>query len=180
MTARLFTIGHSSRSFDDFLALLRAHGIACVADIRRFPASRRHPHFGRTPLAAALAASSIGYDHRPALGGMRDPDGSDANAGLADPRLRGYADHMHTSAFARELDALIVAASVEPIACMCAEADPAHCHRALMSDALLARGVTVEHIRSLELRTLHTFSDGARVRDGQVEYPARQSELKLF
>jgi uncharacterized protein (DUF488 family) len=180
VAARLFTIGHSSRTLGELLDLVRAHTIARVVDIRRFPASRRHPHFGRAPIEAALVAAGIGYDHRPGLGGMRDPDGSDVNAGIADPRLRGYADHMQTPAFDADLNALAAAAADERLACMCAEADPARCHRALLSDALLGRGVAVEHILELDRCVPHVLSEGASLRDGRVAYPARQSELKLF
>ncbi len=180
MSVRLFTIGHSSRDLAAFLDLLSAHRIARIVDVRRFPASRRHPHFGGAALSASLAAAGFGYDHRPGLGGMRDPDGSEINAGLADVRLRAYADHMRTPAFDADLSALIALAGTERIACMCAEADPAHCHRSLLADALVANGVAVDHILDRETIAPHVLHRGAIARAGRVEYPARQAELKLF
>ena len=143
----LHTIGHSTHPADLFAGLLRTHGIATLADVRSVPRSRHNPQFDREALAATLQALGIGYVHLPALGGMRRPRPDSVNLGLRSAGLRGYADHMQTDEFRRGLERLEALAAAGATAIMCAEAEPSRCHRALLSDALLARGWRVLHIR---------------------------------
>jgi uncharacterized protein (DUF488 family) len=178
-TPTLWTVGHGARSEAELLALLAAHGIATLVDVRRMPQSRRHPHFGRERLSASLVAAGVRYQHRPGLGGMREPDGSDTNAGIREPAFRGYADYMQTPGFAAELAALIADAAAGPTAVLCAESDPAHCHRSFIADALLARRLSVLHIRDTEAAVPHVLRRGARIEGMRVAYPASQTELGL-
>lgn len=151
------TIGHSTRELDEFLALLQAHGVGHVADVRRFPGSRRHPHFGREALAAALAATGIGYTHFRELGGRRAPVSDSSNRALRHTAFRGYADHMQTPSFAQAMEALLALIRGQRVAVMCAEARPEQCHRRLLADALVARGARVEHIHAREQRVPHSL-----------------------
>jgi uncharacterized protein (DUF488 family) len=184
MRARLiFTVGHSTRAFDEFVALLRAHGVAQLADVRTVPKSRRHPHFAQDSLAHALPEASIGYRHFRDLGGLRKPRGDSRNTAWRHPSFRGYADHMQTPAFASALDELVAWAGenggserVAPntaaaTAIMCAEAVWWQCHRQLIADALVARGIEVRHIMSAASAPAHTLTDFARVDGGRVTYP---------
>jgi len=139
--------------------------------VRSLPASRRHPHFSAAPLAAALAARGIAYTHLPALGGLRRARPDSANTALGDGALRGYADHMQTPAFEDGLKALLDLAARGRVACLCAEADPSRCHRALLADALVARGVEVLHLLSEASATPHRLHPRARVHEGRVSYP---------
>ena len=148
-----------------------------MVDVRRLPRSRRHPHFGREPLAAALAAAGMRYDHREGLGGMREPDGSSTNAGLEVAAFRGYADYMRTERFVAELEGLLALAGARRTAMMCAEAALAECHRSLIADALTARGIVVEHILGDGGTVRHGLRRTARVASGRVTYPAPQGEL---
>jgi len=173
----LWTLGHSSRTLKELLALIEAHAIEGVADVRRVPRSRRHPHFGREHLADALRAAGIRYDHREGLGGMRAPDGTPGNAGLRVAAFRGYADYMQTPAFAVELTALLELAGARRTAILCAEAAPAECHRSLIADAVTARGWVVEHILGEGGAVRHELRAGARVVEGKVAYPSSQGGL---
>jgi uncharacterized protein (DUF488 family) len=174
-TLAMLTVGHSSHELAPFLALLRAHGVEHVADVRRFPGSRRFPHFHAGALSAGLAAEGIGYTHFRDLGGRREPRPDSPNPGLRSAAFRGYADHMESAAFARALESLLHRAGSSRVVVMCAEADPAHCHRRILADALTARGVRVAHIRSEEVAAPHALSPGARVEAGRVTYPRESS-----
>jgi uncharacterized protein (DUF488 family) len=167
----IFTIGHSTRSGDEFLALLEAHAIGGVADVRTIPRSRRHPHFSREALAPFLAAHDIAYEHFPALGGLRKPRPDSINGGWRHPAFRGYADHMQTAEFAAAVDALLKFAANRRVAVMCAEAKWWQCHRQLLSDALVARGVEVRHIMNPREADPHELSSFARVAGSTVTYP---------
>jgi uncharacterized protein (DUF488 family) len=167
----ILTVGHSSRELDGFLALLRAHGVQHLADVRRFPGSARYPHFNAESLARVLEREGLAYTHFRDLGGRRGTRPGSPNLGLRGAAFRGYADHMASEAFARALERLLAAAAGSRVAIMCAEADPAHCHRRLLADALVARGARVEHIRGEAMVTPHTLSPGARVEAGHVTYP---------
>jgi uncharacterized protein (DUF488 family) len=167
----LFTIGHSTRSFEEFLALLRAHGVNAVADVRTVPRSRRHPHFAREALAPALEAQGIGYRHFPGLGGLRKPRSDSRNGGWRHPSFRGYADHMETAEFASALDALSATASELVVAVMCAEAVWWQCHRQLIADAMVARGFVVRHIMSAADAPEHRLTPFARIDGTSVHYP---------
>lgn len=172
----VYTIGHSTRDIDRFIALLEREHIQHVADVRSFPGSRRNPQFGREALAASLAARGIGYSHHPELGGRRHTRPDSPNGAWRNESFRGYADYMLTPAFATALDVLLDRAARERTAIMCAEAVPWRCHRSLISDALVALGVDVQHI--LDARTEpHHLTPFAIVRDGVLYYPPEQTEL---
>jgi uncharacterized protein (DUF488 family) len=173
----VFTIGHSNRSLDALVWVLRSHEVAHVVDVRRFPRSRRHPHFDAAVLARELPAAGLGYEHAVGLGGFRRPAPRSVNTGLSTPAFQGYADYMQTADFARHLAALIATAVTTHIAIMCAEALPDHCHRSLLSDALTAQGLDVRHIIDANPPAPHTMSPGARIESGRVTYPG---QIELF
>ena len=178
----VYTIGHSTRTLEDFLALLRREGIRALIDVRAFPMSRRHPHFNREELAAALQPSSITYTHAPALGGRRRLRADSQNTAWRNESFRAYADHMGTSEFQRALDDVIASARATPTTIMCAEAVPWRCHRGLIADALVARGCEVRHVLDAGVDR-HTLPEFARVVNEEVTYPspredaAEQAEL---
>jgi len=166
------TIGHSTRTADAFLALLRAHGLTGVADVRTVPRSRRHPHFSREALAAFLAPHGVAYVHLPGLGGLRKPQPDSPNGGWRHEGFRGYADHMGTREFADALEALIAFAEGRRAAVMCAEAKWWQCHRRLVADALVALGMEVRHVMSAHDAPRHELTPFARVAGSTVHYPA--------
>jgi uncharacterized protein (DUF488 family) len=171
--ASIFTVGHSTRSAEDLIALLEAQGITVLVDVRRFPGSRRHPQFGRDALAGALAARGIRYAHAPGLGGRRPVRPDSPNTAWRDRGFRGYADHMQTREFVEALAELEDLAARETVAIMCAEAVPWRCHRRLISDALVAHGIRVLHILGPGRVEEHVLDPHARVRpDGSLVYPA--------
>ncbi len=172
MSDRLFTIGHSVRPLDDFVALLRAHGVTGLADVRTVPRSRRHPHFSKDSLETTLPAAAIVYRHFPELGGLRKPRRDSLNGGWRHAGFRGYADHMATPAFASAVDELMTFGLTHVVAVMCAEAKWWQCHRQLIADALVARGVDVRHIMSPRDAPAHELTPFSRVDRGQVTYPA--------
>lgn len=178
----VYTIGHSTRALEDFVALLRREDIRHLADVRTFPSSRRYPHFNREPLERALAEAGIGYSHHPALGGRRTPRRDSHNTAWRNAGFRGYADYMEGAEFEAGLERLLEIVGATPTAIMCAEAVPWRCHRSLIADALVARGVGVEHILDAGTKP-HTLTSFARAHDGRVSYAAdtqsvpRQSEL---
>ena len=169
----LYTVGHSTREADAFIALLSAHGIDVLVDVRRFPGSRRHPQFGSDPLRSALTGSGIGYRHAEALGGRRTARPDSPHGAWRNASFRGYADHMDTTEFQEALNEVLAEAEACNVALMCAEAVHWRCHRNLIADAATARGVGVFHIHSAERVERHTLSPHADVRpDGTVAYPA--------
>jgi uncharacterized protein (DUF488 family) len=167
----ILTIGHSTRTAAEFLALLRAHQIAGVADVRRVPRSRRHPHFSSDELSIFLRAHGIDYRHLAGLGGLRKPAPDSANIGWRHSAFRGYADYMHTSEFAEALAGLLEFAEGRPTAVMCAEAKWWQCHRQLIADALTARNIPVSHIMSPAAAPRHVLTPFARVEGTDVRYP---------
>jgi uncharacterized protein (DUF488 family) len=171
-SALILTIGHSTRTLEELIALLRAHRVERLVDVRAYPRSRRHPQFNSDTLPASLAAAGIDYGHLPALGGKREGRPDSKNIGWREPAFRAYADHMDTAVFAGGLAALLAAAARQRVAIMCAEAHPSHCHRSLISDALVARAVPVEHIVGPGPRQPHRPPPFARLADGRVTYPA--------
>lgn len=171
------TLGHSTRALDGFLALLDEHGIAGVADVRRFPASRRHPHFERDALAAALVATGRSYDWMPALGGRRPVRPDSPHVGWREPGFRGYADHMDSDEFRRALDDLVARAGERATAILCAEAVPWRCHRQLLADALVVRGLDVVHVLDVASARPHRLTAFARVADGRLVYDGGQLAL---
>jgi uncharacterized protein (DUF488 family) len=168
---RLMTIGHSTRTADQFLALLQAHGVTGIADVRAIPRSRRHPHFSRDSLAAFLEARGIAYEHFPALGGLRKPRPDSPNTGWRHPAFRAYADHMQSAEFRDALEALLAFARGCLAAVMCAESLWWQCHRQLIADVLVARGVDVRHIMSASSAPAHELTSFARVDGFEVLYP---------
>jgi uncharacterized protein (DUF488 family) len=167
----VFTVGHSTRGLDDFVQLLRAHAVACLADVRTVPRSRRNPQFDRETLPDALRPYGIAYAHLPALGGLRHPRADSPNAGWRNASFRGFADYMATPEFAAGIAELIGLAARRRTAVMCAEAVPWRCHRSLIADALLVRGVAVEHILTEHRRAPHKLTPWARVDGTAITYP---------
>jgi uncharacterized protein (DUF488 family) len=174
---RLFTIGHSTRSFAEVLELLRREGVRHLIDVRAFPASRRYPHFSKESLESSLPAASIRYTHFPELGGRRKGSVDSRNVQWRNAGFRAYADYMETAEFDSALDSLLVHAAESVTAVMCAEAVPWRCHRTLISDAAEARGVQVFHILD-SATSRHTITSFAAVEDLRVRYDKpKQSEL---
>jgi uncharacterized protein (DUF488 family) len=169
----VFTIGHSTRTLDAFLALLHREAIGHLVDVRRFPVSRRYPHFDSAPLAASLAELGISYEHALALGGRRSADPASRNIGWRNTSFRGYADHTATPEFQAALDRLLAAADRAPTVIMCAEAVPWRCHRTLIADAVLARGRRARHILDAST-TEHVLTRFGIIVNGRVEYPGEQ------
>jgi uncharacterized protein (DUF488 family) len=167
---RVYTIGHSNQSLDSFLTALTAHAVSLVVDVRRFPSSRRHPHFGGARLQPALAAAGIDYVHAPDLGGHRVPTIDSPHTALREGAFRGYADHMDTPAFAAAVDGVLAQASTRRVAVMCAERDWRDCHRGLMADYLKVRGHDVVHILSADAQEPHPYTRSARIVDGALSY----------
>jgi uncharacterized protein (DUF488 family) len=174
----VYTIGHSTRSAEHLLALLRQAEVELVADVRAFPSSRRHPQFNRAELAKWLPEAGTGYAHMPGLGGRRKPAADSPNGGWREAAFRGYADYMGSEEFRRALAELEDAARERPTAVMCAEAVWWRCHRRLIADALTARGWRVEHLGLGQPPPTHELPDFAIVeQDGTVTYPPRQPTL---
>ena len=167
----VWTLGHSTRSFDEFLALLEENHIQLLVDVRHFPTSKRVPWAAKASLAEALRDHRIGYEHFVDLGGYRKARSDSVNTSWRNSSFRGYADHMASPGFAAALDRLLALAAESRAAIMCAEAVPWKCHRSLLSDALLARGVRVVDILSPEKTEEHRLTKFARVDGGQVTYP---------
>jgi uncharacterized protein (DUF488 family) len=167
----IFTIGHSTRPKEEFLNMLRAHGVELLIDIRTVPRSRRNPQFNREALPEPLAAAGIDYLHMPSLGGLRHARPDSPNAAWQNASFRGYADYMQTLEFTAAIESLIEFGSGKQTAIMCAEAVPWRCHRSLVGDALMARGIAVEDIMSATRRQAHKLTPFARVEGTRVWYP---------
>jgi len=170
----VLTVGHSTRSQEDFIALLQAHSVKRLVDVRSIPRSRHNPQFNRDRLASALRRAGISYLHMKDLGGLRHPRSDSLNAAWRNASFRGYADHMQTRKFAAGLRKLMKAAKTKRTAIMCAEAVPWRCHRSLIGDALLAHGYHVEEIESLKRTRPHVLTPWARVKGAKIIYPAPQ------
>ena len=167
---RIYTIGHSTRSLDELIGLLREHKIGRLADIRRYPGSRRYPHFSREALAVSLPPHGIEYVHIPELGGRRKPAADSPNTAWRNEQFRGYADYMATPEFGRALDGLLT--SAVPTAIMCAEAVPWRCHRNLVADELTRRGHEVVHIIGPGASHKHVMNPHARIENDRLVYPS--------
>jgi uncharacterized protein (DUF488 family) len=169
---KIYTVGHSTRSAPEFLALLAAHGIRRLVDVRRYPGSRRHPHFAREKLAPALEFEGVTYVHALELGGRRTPAPDSPNTAWRSPSFRAYADHMSSAEFQDWLNRLMEWAPGSDTAIMCAEAVPWRCHRQLIADALVAKGIEVFNITAPGHAAAHELSPHARVAaNGTVTYP---------
>jgi uncharacterized protein (DUF488 family) len=173
----VYTIGHSTRTQADFIALLRHYGVATLVDVRKMPRSRNNPQFNREELATALPRAGIAYAHLPRLGGLRRGLGeASPNSGWRNASFRAYADYMQTPDFALGLDELHAIAATGPVALMCAEAVPWRCHRSLIADALTIRGVEVREIQSLTRTEVHKLTPFADVQGLDLTYPAYDEE----
>ncbi|MEO7254686.1 MAG: DUF488 domain-containing protein [Casimicrobium sp.] len=170
------TIGHSNRTIGAFVDLLLANDVARVIDVRTIPRSRHNPQFNLDSLPQSLQAVGIAYEHRPGLGGLRHALATSANTGWRNASFRGYADYMQTDAFAENVDEVIRIARSERCALMCAEAVPWRCHRSLIADALLVRGVCVEDIIGAHGRKPHVLTPFAQVDGLHVTYPPAADE----
>jgi uncharacterized protein (DUF488 family) len=169
--AVVYTVGHSTHPIETFIAMLAAHGVRTLVDVRTAPGSRRNPQFGQEPLRRELQPAGIGYRHMKELGGLRKPSGESANAGWRNESFRGYADYMQSDEFAAALDELIAIAAADVTAIMCAEAVPWRCHRSLIGDALSVRGISVIDIFSDSKSRPHTLTSFARVSGTTITYP---------
>jgi uncharacterized protein (DUF488 family) len=168
----VLTIGHSTRTLDEFIRLLQAHGVSRVVDVRTVPRSRHNPQFNKASLPRALKQAGLGYVHLPGLGGLRHAKGDSLNVGWRNASFRGFADYMQTPEFEESLEELIRFATEERVALMCAEAVPWRCHRSLIADALLVHRVRTEDIMSLTRRQVHSLTPFANVRGTSITYPA--------
>jgi uncharacterized protein (DUF488 family) len=167
----VLTIGHSTRTLDGFIRLLQAQGVEQVVDVRTVPRSRRNPQFNRETLPDALKGVGIDYEHVAGLGGLRRARADSVNVGWRNASFRGFADYMQTPEFAANLDSLIALAKAKRITLMCAEAVPWRCHRSLIADALVVRGIKVAHIMSGVRVQEHTLTPFARVEGLRITYP---------
>ena len=170
----MLTIGHSTRSLEEFIGLLQAHGATRVVDVRTVPRSRFNPQFNKASLPAALKKAGLGYVHWPGLGGLRHARPDSVNLGWRNASFRGYADYMQSPEFQQSLAGLIDLANRERIVLMCAEAVPWRCHRSLIADALWVRGIHTEDIMSLTRRQPHPLTPFAKVRGTAITYPAEK------
>ncbi|MGE3809863.1 MAG: DUF488 family protein [Gemmataceae bacterium] len=171
----IFTVGHSTRSFEELVEILRAHGVERLIDVRTIPRSRHNPQFNRETLSKALRNRRFSYRHMKALGGLRRARPDSINTGWRNAAFRGFADYMQTPSFEEALNRLLELAEQEPTAIMCAEAVPWRCHRSLIADALVARGYQVRDIMSVASAKPHVLKPMARVHGKQVTYPAEET-----
>jgi uncharacterized protein (DUF488 family) len=172
----VFTIGHSNRTLDEFIGVLHAHHVETVVDVRRMPGSRANPQFDQEALADELRRSGIGYLHLPGLGGLRRRQPGSPNGGWRNPSFQGYADYMQTPEFESALQEVIEAARQKRVALLCAEAVPWRCHRSLIADALVARGLAVSHILSATRCDPHALRAWAHVDGTKLTYPPTPGE----
>ncbi|MGE5264512.1 MAG: DUF488 family protein [Acidobacteriota bacterium] len=168
----IYAIGHSTRPLDDFVELLKAHGITLLADIRTIPRSRHNPQFNRESLERELPKKGIQYRHLAELGGLRHSSRDSINLGWQNSSFRGYADYMQTRAFASAIRRLMELAKGERVAIMCAEGNPFRCHRLLVADALTVRGVHVLHISSRKSAKEHRLTSFAHAEGTRITYPS--------
>jgi uncharacterized protein (DUF488 family) len=172
--ATIWTIGHSTRTLQEFLGLLVEYRIEAVADVRRFPGSRRYPHFAGDALAVTLPAHSINYQWMPKLGGRRKMQPGSPNTAWRNASFQGYADYTATPEFAEGLAELLKLAATKRTALMCAEAVWWRCHRSLIADVLKLRGIEVIHIVDATHSTAHPYTSPARIVDGRLSYAPRK------
>lgn len=175
----LWTIGHSTRDSDEFIALLAGNRIEVLADVRHFPGSRKYPHFNVEPLRAALHAASIDYEALTELGGRRKVMPDSRNTAWRHPAFRGYADYMETDAFHAGIEHLKKLACSKRTAIMCAEAVWWRCHRGLISDVFKLHGTRVWHITGPGQPGEHPYTSAAHIVAGRLDYSADQSALAL-
>lgn len=169
-TTRVWTVGHSTRSAEEFMEILAAHKIEALVDVRSFPGSRRYPQFNKQQFASALTENGIDYFHLPELGGRRRPRKDSKNTSWKNQSFRAYADHMETEEFQQGIERLLKIAGKKRAAIMCAEALWWRCHRSLISDFLKARGVEVIHILDATHEEPHPYTSAARIVAGELSY----------
>ena len=172
----MFTIGHSTRTIADFIRLLKAHAVQRVIDVRTIPRSRHSPQFNRNQLSPALHRARMHYTHMPGLGGLRRARRDSTNMAWRNASFRGYADYMQTSAFEENLNQCIALAKRERVVLMCAEGVPWRCHRSLIADALLVKGIEAREITSGVRARRHSLTQWARVTGTRVTYPAAHAQ----
>jgi len=175
--ATIWTVGHSTRTLEEFLGLLVEYRIEAIADVRRFPGSRRHPHFASDALAATLPAHGLAYQWIPRLGGRRKVQPGSPNTAWRNASFQGYADYTATAEFAEGLAELLKLAASRRTALMCAEAVWWRCHRSIIADVLKLRGIEVIHIIDATHTTVHPYTSPARIENGRLSYAAPQGEL---
>ena len=175
-TPLIMTIGHSTRTLEEFIHLLQANRVTCVVDVRTIPRSRHNPQFNTDTLYSSLEKAGLKYVHMAGLGGLRHAKSNSPNMGWRNASFRGFADYMQTPEFAQSLQELLILASQERIVLMCAEAVPWRCHRSLIADALLVRGIRTEDILSEAKRLVHTLTPFAQVQGTTITYPIEASE----
>ena len=168
----IHTVGHSTRTLEELIAILRAHGIERLVDVRTIPRSRQNPQFNQETLSKSLRNRHLSYRHMKALGGLRHARRDSINMGWRNASFRGFADYMQTPAFAEAVEKLLLLSAEKSTAIMCAEAVPWRCHRSLIADALTARGYQVEDILSVTSAKPHGLTPMAKIRGQQVTYPA--------
>lgn len=175
--ATVLTIGHSTHTIDAFIRLLKAHAVTRVVDVRTMPRSRHNPQFNCDALPVSLQTGGIGYVHLPGLGGLRHTTKNSSNTGWRNASFRGFADYMQTPEFETALDELIQLTKQDHVALMCAEAVPWRCHRSLIADALLVRGIPVEDIMSATRRQVHTLTPFAQATGTHIIYGSEPPKL---
>lgn len=176
MKNTVYTIGHSTRTIEDFVILIKAYGIEIVVDVRKIAKSRHNPQYNEDPLSNSLRAHNISYIRMERLGGLRHATKLSVNDGWENPSFRGYADHMQTAEFRESIEQLITIATEKQAVIMCAEAVPWRCHRSLIGDALMIRNMHVENIISEKSSLPHKITPFAQVEGERIIYPAK----KLF
>jgi uncharacterized protein (DUF488 family) len=176
----IFTVGHSTRSIDEFVELLRAHGVKGIADIRSIPRSRHNPQFNTDVLEHSLLQEHMSYKHIKELGGLRRARKDSLNLGWRNASFRGFADYMATPEFSEGLETLIEIARAKETAIMCAEAVPWRCHRSLIGDALTKKGWVVRDIMSRAVAKRHLLTPFLKTRKGQLIYPEEPLETRLI
>jgi uncharacterized protein (DUF488 family) len=175
---RIWTIGHSTRTIEEFVRALQAHGIKLVADVRLLPGSKRYPQFNKERLAKSLIDHAIAYEHFSELGGRRKPRRDSRNTAWRNEAFRGYADHMETAEFSEGIARLReIAERNGAVAIMCAEAVWWRCHRSLIADYLKAQGAEIIHVMNAKKTEPHPFTSAARIVNGKLNYADEPSKL---
>ncbi len=168
--AVIYTIGHSTRSIEEFIALLKENHVDFLADVRQFPFSKRYPHFNGSALKKSLEENAIEYEHFVNLGGRRPAQKNSKNTAWKNPSFRGYADYMETGAFKNAVDDLLQRTKTHTVAIMCSEAVWWRCHRSMISDYLKSTGIEVIHIMAHNKTQTHSYTSPARIINGQLSY----------
>ncbi len=170
--SRIFTLGHGTRPLELFMAILQSFSIDLVVDVRTIPRSRHNPQFNQETLPDSLRSQGIGYLHKPGLGGLRKARPDSSNTGWRNASFRGFADYLQTDEFESNLNDLIEMASQHTLTLLCAETLPWRCHRSLIADALLVRGIPVTHLFKADESREHLLTAWAQVQGYKITYPA--------